>query len=304
MRSRKNWNYTLRSRRRLRAAKRFLFLLPSLGGVFCFVILPFGKMAASSFFTVLTNEFAGFRNYEAVFHNEAFRLAVRNTARFIALGLPLLLLGSLGLALMISGSPRLDKYKYLYLLPLAVPAATMVLVWKLLFSGQGFLNRLLGTHENFLGEESAFYILVGSYLWKNLGYTMVLWLAGLRAIPEAILDAAKVDGAGRVKRFLLITLPCLRGCISTVLVVSLLNFFKVFREVYLVGGAYPQRSIYMLQNVFQNWYVNLEQDKLAAGAVLLAAVLGTVSLLLQRLWDHGDLRAAVAASVRLAGGRD
>lgn len=286
---RKNWNYTLRSRRRLRAAERFLFLLPSLGGASCFVMLPFGKMVVSSFFTVLTNDFAGFRNYAAVFCNEAFRLAVRNTARFIALGLPLLLLGSLGLALMISGSFRLDKYKYMYLLPLAVPASTMVLVWKLLFSGQGFLNRLLGTHMNFLGEESAFYILVGSYLWKNLGYTMVLWLAGLRSIPEAILDAAKVDGAGRVKRFFLITLPCLRGCISTVLVVSLLNFFKVFREVYLVGGAYPQRSIYMLQNVFHNWYVNLEQDKLAAGAVLLTVVLGTVCLLLQRLWDHGEI---------------
>lgn len=72
---RKNWNYTLRSRRRLRAAERFLFLLPSLGGASCFVMLPFGKMVVSSFFTVLTNDFAGFRNYAAVFRNEAFRLA-------------------------------------------------------------------------------------------------------------------------------------------------------------------------------------------------------------------------------------
>ena len=286
MRLRKRWNCTLRTKRRLCGIRHVLFLLPSLAGVACFVLLPFGRVVLSSFFNILTGKFAGFRNYAAVFRNEAFRLAAVNTARFVAVGLPLLLLISLGLALMLNGNPRLVKYKYLYLLPMAVPAATMVLVWKLLFSAQGFLNRLLGTHVDFLGEKSAFFILVGSYLWKNLGYTMVLWLAGLKSVPEAILDAAKVDGAGKVKRFFLITLPCLKGSIFTILVVSLLNSFKVFREVYLVGGAYPQRSIYMLQNVFNNWYVNLEQDKMAAGAVMLVIVIGAVSLLLQKYWDY------------------
>lgn len=285
MKSRKRWNYTLQNRRKRRRARGVLFLLPSLAGVVCFVMLPFGRVVRSSFGNIMTGESAGFRNYTEVFHNAAFQLAAANTARFIALGLPLLLAGSLGLALMISGYPGLEKCKYLYLLPMTIPSATMVLVWKLLFSGQGFLNRLLGTHVDFLGEESAFFLLVGSYLWKNMGYTMILWLAGLKSVPEAVLDAAKVDGAGKVRRFFLITLPCLKGSVFTILVVSLLNSFRVFREVYLVGGAYPQRSIYMLQNVFHNWYVNLEQDKLAAGAVLLAVVLGTVSLWLQRLWN-------------------
>ena len=288
MKLRERWNYTLRNKRRLRTAKHFLFLLPSFAGVVCFVMLPFGKVVLSSFFNLLTGKFAGLQNYNAVFHNGAFLLAAANTVRFMAVGLPLLLLVSLSLALMISGNPGLDKCKYLYLLPMAVPAATMVLVWKLLFSSQGFLNSFLGTHVDFLGEKSAFFILVGSYLWKNLGYTMVLWLAGLKSVPTEILDAAKVDGAGKIKVFFLITLPCLRGSMFTILVVSLLNSFKVFREVYLVGGAYPQRSIYMLQNVFSNWYVNLEHDKLAAAAVMLAVVLGAVSLLLQRLWDREE----------------
>lgn len=278
----------MRNRRELRRAKRFLFLLPSLVGVSCFVLLPFGQVTVSSFFTVLTGKFVGLRNYGEVFQNAAFGLAAANTARFIAVGMPLLLAGSLGLALMIHGISKPDKYKYLYLLPMAVPAATMALVWKLLFSGQGFLNRILGTHVDFLGQGSAFFILVGSYIWKNLGYTMVLWLAGLKSISDGILDAAKVDGAGKVKSFFLITLPCLKGSLFTILVVSLLNSFKAFREVWLVGGAYPQRDIYMLQNVFYNWYVNLEQDKLAAGAVISVVILGTVSLLLQRLWDSGD----------------
>lgn len=285
MQSKKNWNYIWRSRRRKQEIKQFLFLMPSLGGVACFVLLPFGKMAVSSFFTALTGEFAGLQNYVSVFQNDAFKIASANTARFLAAGvLPLLLL-SLGIALLVNGDSKRGKYKYLYLMPLAMPAAAMVLVWKLLFSGQGFLGRFLGTHTNFLGEESAFFILTGSYLWKNLGYTMILWLAGLKSIPDAMLEAARIDGAGKVKRFWLITLPCLKGSMFTIAVVSLINSFKVFREVYLVGGAYPPKSIYMLQNVFNNWYLYLEQDKLSAASVLSVIALGTVSLLLQRLWD-------------------
>lgn len=276
-----------RSTRKQKRAAAF-FLLPGLAGVSVFVLIPFGNVILSSFRTSLTKQFVGLKNYLSIFRNTAFRLAAGNTARFIALGVPLLLLFSLGLALMIYGRARWDKYKYLYLLPMAVPAATMVLVWRMLFERQGFLNRFLGTHTDFLGEGSAFYILVGSYLWKNLGYTLVLWLAGLRSIPGDILDAAKVDGAGGVTCFLQVTLPNLKGTMYTILVVSLLNSFKVFREVYLVGGAYPQEDIYLLQHIFNNWYTNLDFDKMAAGAVLSVLVLGGISLVLQKLWDRED----------------
>lgn len=264
------------------------FLLPGFAGVVVFVLLPFGKVAVSSFTTSLTGQFAGIRNYSAVFQNTAFRLAAGNTARFMATGVPLLLLASLGLALMINSRTEWDRYKYLYLLPMAIPAATMVLVWKMLFAKQGFLNHFLGSHIDFLETDSAFYILVGSYLWKNLGYTLVLWLAGLRSVPGDILDAAKVDGAGKAVCFLRVTLPNLKGSMYTILVVSVLNSFKVFREVYLVGGAYPQENIYLLQHIFNNWYVNLDFDKMAAGAVLSVIVLGSISLLLRRLWDKEE----------------
>ena len=264
------------------------FLLPGLAGVFVFLLVPFGNVFLSSFRTSLTKQFVGLKNYLSIFQNSAFRLAAGNTARFIALGVPLLLLAGLGLVLVLNSTARWDRYKYLYLLPMAVPAATMVLVWQMLFERQGFLNRLLGMHTDFLGEGSAFYILVGSYLWKNLGYTLVLWLAGLRSIPGHILDAARVDGAGGVTCFLRVTLPNLKGSMYTILVVSLLNSFKVFREVYLVGGAYPQEDIYLLQHIFNNWYTNLDFDKMAAGAVLSVLVLGGISLLLQRLWNRED----------------
>ncbi len=264
------------------------FLAPSLLGVGYLVLLPTGDVLRRSFATALSGQWAGLDNYRRVLENEAFRLAVTNTLRFLALSLPLLLSLSLLLALVICRVPRLERFKAMYLLPMAIPAATVVLVWRLVFSRQGFLNAWLGTHVDFMGESSSLAILVGSYIWKNLGYTMVLWLAGLKAIPAEQTEAARVDGAGRIRCFFQITLPNLKGSAYTITVLSLLNAFKSFREAYLVSGAYPQQDIYLLQHLFQNWYTKLDMDKLAAGAVLMALVLGALSLLLQRLWNTTD----------------
>ncbi|MCM1118050.1 MAG: sugar ABC transporter permease [bacterium] len=261
------------------------FLAPSLLGVGYLVLLPTGDVLRRSFTTALSGQWVGLNNYCEVLDNEAFRLAVRNTLRFLALSLPLLLSLSLLLALMICRIPRLERFKALYLLPMAIPAATVVLVWRLVFSEQGFLNAWRGTHVDFMGESTSLAILVGSYIWKNLGYTMVLWLAGLKAIPAEQTEAARVDGAGRIRCFFQITLPNLKGSAYTITLLSLLNAFKSFREAYLVSGAYPQQDIYLLQHLFQNWYTKLDMDKLAAGAVLMALVLGALSLLLQKLWN-------------------
>lgn len=283
MRLHKGSNYILRNKKRKPAG--WLFLTPSLLGVAYFVLIPFKDVVCRSFTTALSGEFSGLRNYKTVFQNTAFRLAAVNTLRFVGVCLPVLLILSLFLAVLLNSHVKWEKLKTLYLLPMAMPAATVVLVWKMLFIKQGFFNQWLGTHIDFMQENSAFFILVGSYIWKNLGYTLVLWLAGLKAIPAEYEEAAKVDGAGSVKSFFLITLPCLKGSMYTICVLSFLNSFKVFREAYLVSGAYPQESIYLLQHVFNNWYTNLDLDKMAAGAVLTALVLGSISLLLQRLWN-------------------
>ena len=280
----------LKNCRRKRGRSRGLwFLAPSLLGVGYLVLFPTGDVLRRSFVTVLSGQWVGLANYKNVLTNEAFGLAAGNTLRFLALCLPLLLILSLLLALVICRIPGLERFKSLYLLPMAIPAATVVLVWRLLFSGQGFVNAWLGTYVDFMGEQTALIILVGSYVWKNLGYTIVLWLAGLKAIPLELTEAARVDGAGRIRCFFQITLPNLKGSAYTITVLSLLNAFKSFREAYLVSGAYPQQDIYLLQHLFQNWYTRLDMDKLAAGAILMALVLGALSLLLQRLWDKaGD----------------
>lgn len=272
-----------------RSRRAFLaFLLPSFLGVAVFVLVPFIDVFRRSFTTAVTGEFTGLENYRTVFENGPFRLAVYNTLRFTCICLPLLLILGLAAALMLSQLKQVQLFKSFFLLPMAMPSAAIVLVWKMTFSADGFLNRLLETHVDFMWTEDAFWVLVFSYVWKNLGYTVILWLAGILAIPGDFIEAARVDGAGSFRVFWSVMLPQLKGSMYTITVLSFLNSFKVFRESYLVAGAYPHESMYMLQHLFNNWFTYLDLDKMAAAAVCVGGILLIVILLLQRLWDGGD----------------
>jgi len=123
-------------------------------------------------------------------------------------------------------------------------------------------------------------------LWKNLGYDIVLWLAGLSSISPSIYEAAAVDGANTWKVFTRITMPNLLPSLYTITVLSFLNSFKVFREAYLVAGDYPHSSMYLLQHLFNNWFRDLQMDKLSAAAVLTALIIMGLILLLRRAWEE------------------
>lgn len=288
-RARSSW----RSKRRL---SFLLFLLPSLSGVTVFVLLPFLDVVKRSMQTAVTGAFTGVKNYGVIFHNQAFLLAVGNTLRFTLVCIPLLVLLGLLIAFPLSGFRSAGLIKSVYLFPLAMPTATVVLVWKMVFYRQGFLNLALtrlgeltglwgAVRVDYLSTGASFWVLVASYLWKNTGYTVVLWLAGILSIPREYIEAAKVDGAGRWKCIRYIMLPNLKGSFYTIVVLSFLNSFKIYREAYLVAGSYPQEDIYLLQHLFNNWFVNMEFDKMAAAAVCVGAVLLAAILVLQRLWD-------------------
>ncbi len=268
----------------------WVFVLPSFCGVLVFYLIPFGDVVRRSFLNAVGNGFAGLENYRQVLGNQAFRLAAGNTARFVLVCLPLLLTLSLGVAVLLQNLARKSLLKSAYLVPLAIPAASVVLLWNVVFDNAGLLNGLLSLFhlegKNWMETDAAFGVLVFSYIWKNLGYDMILWLAGLQGISKSIYEAARVDGAGTWKCFLYITLPNLRTVAFTIVILSFLNSFKVFREAYLVAGSYPQERIYLLQHVFNNWFSELSVDKMAAGSVLLCMVLLLFVLMLQRSWDQ------------------
>ena len=268
---------------------RIWFLLPGMLGVLIFMLLPFADVVRRSFQTAVTGQFCGFANYRMIFCNQAFLLAVKNTLHFVGVSLPLLIFISLLLAMAVNKSRYCGFIKSAFLFPLAVPTAALVLIWKLLFYQNGLLNTLLQdlgfAAADWLGSDMAFWVLVFSYLWKNLGYTLVLWLAAFQNIPESLMEAAKVDGATAGKCFLYVVLPGLKPMFYTITILSFLNSFKVFREAYLVAGSYPQEKIYLLQHLFQNWFANLEIDKMAAAAVCIAAVLAVSVFGLKKIWE-------------------
>lgn len=273
------------------------FLLPGFYGVAVFSLLPFMDVIRRSFVQAVSGRFCGLENYRIVLHNRAFLLAVKNTLRFLLVCLPLLLGISLVLAFLLHAwqmafHQKQRLLKAAYLVPMAIPAASLVLLWKLMFDKHGFVNGILhlcGIHAvDWMNTGAAFFVLVFSYIWKNLGYTMVLWLAGLSSISPDLYEAAEMDGAGRMTQFFKITLPLIRPLIFTIVVLSFLNSFKVFREAYLVAGNYPQEDMYLLQHLFNNWFTDLSVDKMAAGSVLLALVIAGFVLLLQKLWETNE----------------
>lgn len=279
------------NKKKRRGLTGLAFCLPGFFGIAVFYLVPFLDVVRRSFVQASGGRFCRADNYKIVLGNAAFQLAAQNTARFILVCLPLLLLLSLLLALLVNGlGVRLKAaFKSAFLLPMAIPAASVVLLWKLMFDTHGFVNGIadwLGlTPVDWMNTDAAFAVLVFSYIWKNLGYTLVLWMAGLASVPQDVYEAAQIDGAGRLVRFFKITLPLIKPMIFTIVVLSLLNSFKVFREAYLVSGNYPQESIYLLQHLFNNWFLDLSVDKMAAGSVLLALVIGIFVAVLEHSWE-------------------
>lgn len=271
-----------------------MFLLPGLAGVMLFYLLPFLEVVRRSFLQSGNSAFVGIDNYRAVWENGAFVLAVRNTFLYMAVGVPLLMGSSLLLSLLLRNLRLRRRLVSAMLLPMAVPAAVMVLTLQILIDRQGVINGVLTKAAeqimvipafeaiDYLNTEWALVVVVCSFLWKNTGYMVILWLAGLAALPKEVEEAAQVDGANRWQNWHYIIRPGLSGSFFTIGMLSVLQIFKSYREVWMVAGSYPQEHIYFLQHLLQNWYLKLEFDRMAALTVIMSLVLLVVCLCLQK----------------------
>jgi multiple sugar transport system permease protein len=265
------------------------FVLPGLAGFSLFFILPFGLSLAYAFMDKpIGGSFAGFANFTALFHNSAYLRGLGNTARFIGISAPLNLALSLGLALLVN---RAGKYRewfsLVFLVPLVIPSGSMVFFWKTFFFYDGALNgalTALGLEKiNYLDSNLALPVMILIYLWKNCGYNMVLFLAGLGNIPRDYYEAAWVDNASRLQCFIHITLPCLLPVSTLAFIMSIINSFKIFREVYLIAGAYPHESVYTLQHFMNNMFASLNYPRLTSAAAALVIIITVLTQLLLRM---------------------
>lgn len=269
---------TMNERRRARLSSA-CFLAPSFLGVLMFFVVPFGVVIYYSLVNnPVSKTFVGLENYTKLLQNAAFQQAAKNTLLFSCIAVPLALVLSLGLAILLEKNiPMKSQFRTFFLSPLVVPVASVVLIWQVIFHYNGALNGILldmGKEPvDWLESNWSYLVIVVLYLWKNLGYNMVLFMAALSNIPREPLEAAAIDGASEAGRFFRIKLRYLSPSIFFVLIISLINSFKVFREIYLLTGDYPYETLYMLQHFMNNTFRSLDYQKLSAAAVIMFIVM-------------------------------
>lgn len=253
-----------------------LFLAPSFIGVLLFFFVPFGVVV---YYSMIDNpvrkNFVLFDNFIALMSNKAFQMAAANTLKFTLVSVPLAVILSLLMACMLDKSiPLKSQFRSFFLTPMMVPVASVVLVFQVIFNQNGVLNEFLSVFGqdkiDWFKSDYAMVIVVILFLWKNLGYNMILFMAGLAAVPQEVMDAAKMDGAGDFQMFVHLKLKYLSPTIFFVTIFSIINSFKVFREVYLLTGDYPYESLYMLQHFMNNAFQSLNYQRLSAAAIVMS----------------------------------
>lgn len=273
-----------------RAWKGYLLVAPMLAGFLLFYVVSFGQVVWDSLSqgTGKSQLFVGMENYTRMFQNDMFLQAFGHTLRFLGIGLPVILVLAYALALFLKGVARqFGLLRAVFLLPYVMPVAGTVLLVDLLFSQVGLVNRLLLALglplADWLQSPAAFWVMLLLYLWKSTGYAVVLLLSGLLTIPQEHYQVAQVEGASPWQTFRYVTAPQMWYALFLALVFSLINAFKCFREIFLVGGEHPHESVYMLQHFINNAFANLNYQRLSVASVLLFLVIALV-LGLCTLW--------------------
>ena len=268
-----------------------LYMIPSILGVLVFFVLPFFVVVYYSFIDSVNDpNFVWFDNFVRLFKNSAFILALKNTGLFSLIAVPLIVVISLLLAMLLEAEiPAKSVFRTVFLSPMIVPAASVIMIWQMLFDYHGAVNEItafFGAQPiEWLKSDFGIIVVVLLFLWKNIGYNMIMFMSALSAVPKDILEVAMLDGCNSVQRFFRIKLRYLVSSVSFVTIMSLINSFKVFREVYLLTGNYPYDSMYTLQHFMNNTFSNYDYQKLSSAAVVLCLIM--IVIIAALLWVDG-----------------
>lgn len=280
-----------------------LFLLPGLLLLLVFYIIPFIGGAGYSVLERTYNpdighsqmRFIGLDNYKKLWNNQMFLLGLKNTLELSVICAPMLWVLSLLLAVVMEENMRgAAFFRSSALLPYLLPSSAMLLIWLVVFDFGGPINRIaeIMGMDRIMWLESAFLRvpIIMMFLWKNLGFCIVIFSASLQTIPRSLYEYAMIEGAGFATRTFRITLPLVMPSAFLVFVFAWINAFKIFKEVYFIGGAYPDYSVYTLQNFMNNMFSKLDYQYVTTAAysfALIVAVLFAVLFFIQRRISDG-----------------
>jgi len=255
-----------------------LFIAPSFMGVLTFFLVPFLVVL---FYSVVDNpvnkEFVFLQNFKEVITNKAFSLAVVNTVKFSIISVPLVVALSLLVAFALdSNVVGKSKIRSCLLSPMMVPIASVILIWQVLFHYNGVVNEICSRFDvsqiDWLKSDKAELVIIILFVWKNLGYNMILFMAAISNIPKDLIEVARLESASKWLIFWTIKIRYLASTILFVTILSVINSFKVFREIYLMTGDYPY-ELYMLQHYMNNMFSSLNYQKLSAAAIMMSIVM-------------------------------
>ena len=264
----------------------WVFILPAFIGTLIFIIIPvFGSFAISltKWNLISTPKYVGFSNYTALFGDKVFYDILWNTFYYAAIttvfGIIIPLILAVAIDRKIKGS---GFFKTAYFLPFITPMIVIAIVWAWIFDpNYGILNWIFHLKITWLYDKNyAMPAIIIVSIWKNIGYNMVIFLAGLQAIPESINEAAVIDGATGSKKFFNITLPMLSPTILFVSIMTTISSFQVFDLVYLMTEGGPENSTtVMVYWLYKNAF---EYFKLGTASAI-AYILFTIILILTLL---------------------
>lgn len=284
----------------------WLFLGPALTLIGLFFFIPVAASLVLSFtdFDIyaiadLSNvRLVGLRNYIRLLESPIFWTALKNTFYFVLVGGPLTMAVSLGAALLVNAPLVRFKtlFRTLYFAPFITTLVAVAIVWRYLYHRQyGLINYGLGAVGiapiDWLGDPQwAMPAIILLAVWKNFGYSMLIFIAGLQAIPQELYEAAYLDGAGAWRRFRHVTLPMLGPTLVFVGLITMIGFFQLFAEPYVMTQGGPLRSttslvLLMYEEGFRWWRMGF------AAAVTFVLFLVILAFMLVQRRLRGD-RAA------------
>lgn len=261
--------------------------------------------ALQGFYLALTDwdgvsppRFVGLGNFREMAHDGVFRTAALDTVLWLVLFGGLSALLGLGAALLLQQERRgVGFYRAALFLPVVFSLVATALVWQAIYQPDGVLNQMLAAlglgslrHAWLADQDTALYAVIVPALWRQIGYVMVLYLAGLKGIDPALYEAAKVDGAGRLQRFRHVTLPQLRGVNAVVLSVIVIDSLRSFDVVWSLtrGGPYHSSellSTYMYSTAFQSLRLGYGS---ALAVVIFLLAFGVIASYLVRAFREAD----------------
>lgn len=238
--------------------------------------------------------FIGLENYRALLKDELFLLSLKNTsmfAVFVVLGSTVL---ALALAVILAGKISFSPvYQAIFFLPVITPMVPMAVAWKWIYDPMyGILNYVLSLFGIprvgwLVYPETALWAVIAMSVWKVIGYSMVIFLVGIKNIPSDYYEAAAIDGANSWNLFWRITLPLLKPILLYVLVTSMINAFNVFTQVYVMttgSQAAPGRTLRVLIfDIYQNGFHYFRMGYASAEAVILTFLVLGLTLIQFRL---------------------